>query len=86
MILGLYAVLYYILLELLVEVLNIYQSINQVFVNTAKVATLPEQDKFTPNLDTDCCYAEKNIKSAHADMEQTTLVSYNKYERPAYNF
>ena len=60
---------------LLVEVLNIYQSINQVFVNTAKVATLPEQDKFTPDLDKDCCYTEKNIESVHADVEQTTFVS-----------
>ena len=73
-------------MQLLVEVLNIYQSINQVFVNAVKVATLPEKDKFTPDLDTDSCYTEKNIKSAHADMKQTTFVSYNKYESPTYNF
>ena len=60
---------------LLVEVLNIYQSINQVFVNIVKVATPPEQDKFTPDLDTDCCYTEKNIESVHADVEQATFVS-----------
>jgi hypothetical protein len=58
--------------------LNINLKYSVLFVNIIKVAKTLEQDIFV--LDADSCYANENMESSNADVDQTTCTSTRHIE------